>query len=76
MNEALNTERFVFFQRTPPDGLRYIRAMFALPNGAMLGLWSRHTAAPAGEGKPGAGHSGIRRTVRPRSLLPSEAETR
>ena len=29
---ALKTERFVFFQRTPPDGLRYIRAMFAPPN--------------------------------------------
>ena len=29
---ALKTEQFVFFHRTPPDGLRYIRAMFAPPN--------------------------------------------
>src|SRR5690348_12740232 len=31
-NSPLAEERFVFFQRSPPDGLRYIRAMFAPPN--------------------------------------------
>jgi hypothetical protein len=29
---SLNSEQFVFFHRTPPDGLRYIRAMFAPAN--------------------------------------------
>jgi catechol 2,3-dioxygenase-like lactoylglutathione lyase family enzyme len=30
-------------------------AMFALDNGAMLGLWSRHTVEPAAVASPGAG---------------------
>jgi catechol 2,3-dioxygenase-like lactoylglutathione lyase family enzyme len=30
-------------------------AMFALQNGVMLGLWSRHTVEPAMNGTPGAG---------------------
>ena len=38
----------------PPVEASPTFAMFALPGGAMLGLWSRHTAGPAVTAAPGA----------------------
>ena len=39
----------------PPTESSPTFAMFALDSGMMLGLWSRHTVAPAATGAPGAG---------------------
>ena len=39
----------------PPVEASATFAMFALDNGVMLGLWSRHTVEPAAVAAPGAG---------------------